>query len=103
MEYTGCMIFQGTNCIIEHYLVVAKVGENWQTSKQAAQKFDVERVNLRKLSELEVRKHYQINISNKFAPLENLNDSEGISRAWYNIKENTKTSAKESLGLNELK
>jgi len=29
-------------------------------SKQAAQKFDVERFNLRKLNELEVRKQYQI-------------------------------------------
>ena len=76
------MIFQGTNCNIDHYLVFAKVGENWQTIKQTAQTFDVERINLRKLSELEVRKHYQINISNKFAPLENLNDSEDISRAW---------------------
>jgi hypothetical protein len=62
LEYSRCVIFQVTNCNIDHYLVVAKVGENWQTSKQAAQKFDVERVNLRKLSELEVRKHYQINI-----------------------------------------
>jgi hypothetical protein len=82
LEYTGCMIFQGTNCNIDHYLVIAKVGENWQTCKQAAQKSDVEGVNLRKLSELEVKKHYQINISNKSAPLENLNDSKDISRAW---------------------
>jgi hypothetical protein len=29
-------------------------------SKQTAQKFDVERFNLRKLSEMEVRKQYQI-------------------------------------------
>jgi len=35
--------------------------------------------------------------------LENLNDSEDIKRAWENIKENIKTSAKESLGLHELK
>ena len=35
--------------------------------------------------------------------MENLNDSEGINRAWENIKENIKTSAKESLGLYELK
>jgi len=33
----------------------------------------------------------------------NLNDSEDINRAWENIKENIKTSAKESLGLYELK
>ena len=72
-------------------------------SKQAAQKFDVERFNLGKLNELEVRKKYQTEITNKFAALENLSDNEGINRAWENIKENIKTSAKESLGLYELK
>ena len=50
--------------------------------------------NLRKLSELEVRKEYQIEISNKSAALENLNDNEDINRAWENTKENIKTSAK---------
>jgi len=35
--------------------------------------------------------------------LENLNDSEDISRAWENIKENIKISAKESLRLHEMK
>jgi dsDNA-specific endonuclease/ATPase MutS2 len=34
--------------------------------------------------------------------LGNLNASEDINRAWKNIKENIKTSGKESLGLNEL-
>jgi hypothetical protein len=36
--------------------VVAKVRERLVVSKQATQKFDVERFNLRKLSELEVRR-----------------------------------------------
>jgi len=63
----------------------------------------VERFNLWKLSELEVRKQYQIKISNRFAALENLSDGEDIKRAWENIKENIKTSAKESLGLCKLK
>jgi hypothetical protein len=35
--------------------------------------------------------------------LENLSDDEDLSRAWENIEENIKTSAKESLGLQELK
>ena len=56
----------------------------------------MERFNLWKLSELEVRKQYQIKISNRFAALENLSDGEDIKRAWENIKENIKTSAKES-------
>ena len=45
--------------------------------------------------EMEVWKQYQIAISNRFAALDNLNDSEDINKAWENIKENTKTSAKE--------
>jgi len=35
--------------------------------------------------------------------LENLSDDEDINRAFGNNKENIKTSAKESLGLKELK
>ena len=35
--------------------------------------------------------------------MENLSDGEDINRDWENIKENIKTSAKESLGLHELK
>ena len=45
---------------------------------------------LRKQNELEVRKQYQIEISNRFAASENLSDSEDIKRAWGNIKENIK-------------
>jgi len=35
--------------------------------------------------------------------LENISDSDDINRVWENIKEYIKTSAKESLGLRELK
>ena len=55
------------------------------------------------MNELEVRKHYQIEVSNRFAALENLSDSKDISRARENIKENIKTLAKESLHPHELK
>jgi hypothetical protein len=72
-------------------------------SKQAAQKFNWERFYLRKLNELEVRKQSQIKISNRFAGLENLSDNGEINRTWGNIGENIKTSAKNSLGLYELK
>ena len=48
--------------------------ERLAVSKQAAQKFYVERFNLRKPNELEVRKPYQIEISNRFAALENLSE-----------------------------
>jgi len=83
--------------------MVAKVRERLAASKQATPKFDVVRFNLRNLSELEVRKQYQIEISNRFAALENLNDSEDINKTWENIKKNIKTSAKGSLGTHKLK
>jgi len=63
-----------------------KLGKDWRGNKQTAQKLDVERFNLWTLNELEVRKQYQIEISNRFAALENLSDSEDINRAWENIK-----------------
>jgi len=72
-------------------------------SKQAAQKFYVDRFALRKLNELEVRKQYQIEITNRSAALGNLRDDKDIKRAWENIQENIKTSAKASLGLYGLK
>ena len=59
-------------------MVVAKVRERLAVSKRATQKFDMERFNLRKLTDLEVRKQYQIKLSNRFAALENLSDSENM-------------------------
>jgi hypothetical protein len=62
-------------------VVVAKVRERLAVSKKEAQKFDVEKFNFRMLSELEVRKQYQIEISDSFAALANINDSKDINRA----------------------
>ena len=56
-----------------------------------------------KVNEPKVREQYQIEITNRFAALENLNDDEDVNRTWESIKENIQTSAKESLGLHELK
>jgi hypothetical protein len=82
---------------------VAKVWERLAVRKEAAQKFDGERFNLRKLKDLEVRKPYRIEITNRFAALENVSDDEYINRAWGSMKGIIKTSAKESLGLHEMK
>ena len=45
--------------------------ERLAVCKQAPQKFVGERFNLRKLNELEVKKKYQIEITNRFAALGN--------------------------------
>ena len=51
-------------------MVIAKVREGMTISKQAAQKFNGERFNLKKLNELEIKKQYQIEITNRFAGFE---------------------------------
>jgi hypothetical protein len=94
---------KGVDCDTDHYLVVTKVRERLEVSKQVAQNFDGEWFNLGKLNEEEYRKQYLIEISNRFAALENLSDSEDIKMAWENIKDNIKTTVKDSLGLHELK
>jgi hypothetical protein len=52
--------------------LVAKVRERLAVRRQAAQKFEGGRFNLRKLNDLEVRKQYQIEITNRLADLENM-------------------------------
>jgi len=83
--------------------VVAKFWEILAVNKDVEQKFDRERFKLRKANEVEVRKQYQIEITNKFAALENFSSSEDIKRGWENVKGNIKISTKESLVLYEFK
>ena len=78
--------FRGADCDTDHYLVIEKVWERLTVGKQVAQRFNRQRYNLRKLNEPEVREHYQIEITNRFAALENLNDDKDVNRAWDNIK-----------------
>ena len=42
---------------------------------------------MRKLNEPEVREQYQIEITNRFAALGNVNDYEDVNRTWEHIKE----------------
>jgi len=95
--------FAGELADTDDSLVVAKVRERLTISKQEAQTLDGERFNPRNLHDLEVRKQYQIEVSNRFAALKNLSDGKDINRTWENITKNIKTSAKERLGLHELK
>jgi len=87
----------GADCATDPYVAFATFRERLAVSKQAARRIDGERFHLRKLNGLEVRKQYQIEIKNRFVALDNFSDSEDMNRAWENIKERIKVSAKESL------
>jgi len=77
--------FRGADFDANHYLVVAKFRESLAVSETTAQRFDGERFTLRKLYELQVRKQYEIEITNRFAALRNLSDSKDKNKAWENV------------------
>jgi hypothetical protein len=54
--------------------VAAKLRERLLVSKRVAQKFDMQRFDLRKLNNAEVKEQYQVKITNRFAALENFDD-----------------------------
>jgi hypothetical protein len=91
-KYIRCPILRGTDCDTDHCLVVAKLRERISVSKRARQKFDLGRCDLKKLDVVEVK--YQIEISNRFAALETLDESFDINNAWESIRKNIKTQAK---------
>jgi hypothetical protein len=63
----------------------------------------MERFNLKKLNKVEGKEQLRVEVSNRFAALEDLDTELKINSAWETIKENIKMSAKESLGYFELK
>jgi hypothetical protein len=63
----------------------------------------MERINLMKLNEVEGKEQYHVEVSNRFAALEDLDTEVEINSAWETIQKNIKISAKESLGYYELR
>jgi hypothetical protein len=63
----------------------------------------MESFNLKKLNHIEGKEQFCVEVSDRFAALEDLNAEVEINSAWEIIRENIKVSAKESLGYYELK
>jgi hypothetical protein len=62
--------------------VVAKLRERLSVSKRVAQKFDMQRFDLRKLNDAEVKEQYQVKITNRFAAFENFHENVDMNRTW---------------------
>jgi hypothetical protein len=61
--------------------VVAEVGDRLALSKQTTIIFHM-KFNLKKLKEIKGKEQYGVEISNRFATLENLNNDADINKAW---------------------
>jgi hypothetical protein len=72
--------FRGSDCDSDHNLVVAMVSDRPAVSKGMFKKMHVEKYNLKKLNEEEVKEQYQVTIKNKFVALENLDYNGDINR-----------------------
>ncbi|PNF22162.1 hypothetical protein B7P43_G05764 [Cryptotermes secundus] len=84
--------FRAADCDTDHYLVVAKVRERLAVSKQTTHRLHMERFNLKKLNEVEGKEQYCVEISNRFAALENLDTEVDVNKTSENIRENIKES-----------
>jgi hypothetical protein len=65
--------------------VVAKVREKLSVNKQRSQRFNMERFNLKKLNEVK-GKEQCVEVSNRFAALEDLDTEVEINSAWETIR-----------------
>jgi hypothetical protein len=85
--------------------VVVKVRERLAVNKQRSHRFDMERFNLKKLNEVRCKEQFHVEVSNKFAALEDLDSEMEINSAWETIRENSKNKNIRDLyrGINEFK
>jgi hypothetical protein len=83
--------------------VVAEVRGRLSVNKQTSHRFHMESFNLKKLNDVESKEQFCIEVSNRFAALEDLDTEVEINSVWETIRENIKISAKESLGYFEFK
>jgi hypothetical protein len=83
--------------------VVAKVRERLSVNKQRSQRFHVEMFNFKQLNDVEGEEQFCVEVSNRFAALEDLDAEVETNSAWETIREHIKISVKESVRYFELK
>jgi hypothetical protein len=71
--------------ITDYYLVMAKVREILTMNKQTSHRFYIERFSLNKLNEVGGKEQFRVEVSNRFAALEDLDAEVKINSAWERI------------------
>jgi hypothetical protein len=75
-------------------MVVAKVRERLEVSKQTTCRFHIESFNHKKQNEIAGEEQYRVAISKRFTAFGNLYAEVDVNRAWKTIRENISISAK---------
>ena len=91
--------FHGADCGSDHNLVIAKVK---LSLKRVGAKSKRSRLAVRRLGINEVKEEFNIKLSNRFAALEELDES-GIEEYWAELKEGFKEVGEEVLGFEKSK
>jgi hypothetical protein len=78
--------FRAADYDTDHYLVVVKIRERIAVNKQASHKFQMEGFNLKKLNEVEGKEKYRVEVSYRFAALEDLDAEVEINTIWETIR-----------------
>jgi hypothetical protein len=65
---------------------VAKLRERISVSKRASQNFNLEGHDLQNIDDVEVKEKHQVEISNRFGALENMDGNLYINSAWESIR-----------------
>jgi hypothetical protein len=73
--------FRAADCDTDHCLVVAKFRERLAVNKQRSHRLHMEKFNLKDLNEVEGKKQYRVEVSNRFASEVKMNS------AWDTIRE----------------
>jgi hypothetical protein len=72
--------------------VVAKVRDRLAVNEQRSHRFHMERLNLKKLKEVEGKDQYRVEVSDRLAAIEDLDAGVEINSACETIRENIKIS-----------
>jgi hypothetical protein len=74
--------FRVADCDRDHYLVVAKIRERIAVKKQVSHKYHMGRFILKKLNEVEGKVKYRVEVSSRFAALEDMDAEVEINTIW---------------------